>query len=56
LRTDQRVELVARRWTYPQARPGRPPVDRQIRDLALQLAAENPTWATDYYKGDAAGK
>jgi putative transposase len=31
-------ELVARRWTYPHARPGRPPIDKQVRDLAL---AEN---------------
>lgn len=35
-------ELIARRWTYPHARPGRPPVDRQVRDLVLRLAAENP--------------
>src|SRR5256714_15509295 len=23
-------ELLARRWTYPHTRPGRPPVDKQI--------------------------
>jgi len=34
-------ELLARRWTYPHARPGRPPVDKQIRDLVLRSAAEN---------------
>jgi hypothetical protein len=40
-------ELVARRWTYPRARPGRPPVDAQVRDLVLRLAAENPRGGTD---------
>ena len=34
--------LIARHWTYPHARPGRPPICREIRDLVLQLAAENP--------------
>jgi hypothetical protein len=37
-------QLIARHWTYPHRRPGRPPVARQIRDLVLRLAAENPTW------------
>src|SRR6476469_730956 len=25
--------LIARHWTCPHARPGRPPVDREVRDL-----------------------
>jgi hypothetical protein len=37
-------QLISRHWTYPHARPGRPPVAAQARDLVLQLAAENPTW------------
>jgi hypothetical protein len=37
-------ELIARHWTYPHARAGRPPVAQQIRELVLRLASENPTW------------
>src|SRR6266511_4506144 len=29
--------IVARRWTYPR-RPGRPPVDLEVRQLILRLA------------------
>ena len=36
--------LVARRWTYPHRRPGRPPVDPAIRQLILRLARENSHW------------
>jgi putative transposase len=36
-------ELLARRWTYPRASPGRPPVRREIRNLVLRLARENPS-------------
>jgi len=39
----RRHRLVAKRWTY--ARPvGRPPMRREIRDLVLRLARENPRW------------
>jgi hypothetical protein len=38
-------QLIARHWTYPHARRGRPPIDRELRSLVLRLAAENPTWA-----------
>src|SRR6266581_3762050 len=27
--------LVARHWTYPHRHPGRPPIDRKLRDLIL---------------------
>ena len=36
------AQLVARRWTYPRRRPGRPLTALPIRALVLRMARENP--------------
>jgi len=36
--------LVAKRWTYPHGRPGRPAIAKGTTALILRLAKENPTW------------
>ena len=35
-------ELVRRRWTYPPARPGRPPIDARTRELVVAPGAREP--------------
>src|SRR5256885_4323292 len=46
--------LVAKRWTV--ARPvGRPPMRREIRDLVLRLARENPQWGYPRIVGELKG-
>ncbi len=47
--------LVARHWTFPRRRPGRPKVSREVRELVLRLALENPRWGYQRLAGELHG-
>jgi putative transposase len=47
--------LLARRWTYPRRRPGRPSVGSEVRELVLRVARENPRWGYRRIAGELAG-
>ncbi|MBI3843546.1 MAG: transposase [Planctomycetes bacterium] len=37
-------ELIARKWTFNRRRTGRPGVMKEIEDLVVRMARENPRW------------
>jgi hypothetical protein len=47
--------LVARTWTRPHRRPGRPSLDPEVRRLILRMAKENPRWGYMRIKGELQG-
>jgi putative transposase len=47
--------LIVWKWMYARRRPGRPPVDAEIRALVLRLAKENPGWGHRRIHGELVG-
>jgi putative transposase len=46
--------MVANHWTY-RGRTGRPPIRREIRELVLRMARENPQWGYQRIVGELKG-
>jgi hypothetical protein len=45
--------MIAKRWNPSDKRksPGRPPIAKEIEELVLRMAKENPTWGYDRIQG-----
>ena len=48
-------QRIARRWTHPPRRPGRPPAAAAFRKLVVEMAAQNPTWGYRRIHGELVG-
>ena len=48
--------LVARHWTYPRCRPGRPPIGEELVTLIVAMALDNPTWGYQRIRGELLGR
>ena len=44
--------LIYRKWTYPRRRVGRPGVLREIRELIVRMAEDNPSWGYCRIQGE----
>jgi putative transposase len=49
------ADIVKRHWCYPHRRPGRPAVQRTARDLALEMARDNPAGGYRRIHGELTG-
>jgi hypothetical protein len=47
--------LVRKKWTNGKTeKPGRPPINPEVRELILRIARENPRWGCVRIKGELA--
>ncbi len=44
--------LIARKWTHPRRRVGRPGILKEIRELVVRMARENPRWGYSRIQGE----
>ncbi|MEU1625626.1 helix-turn-helix domain-containing protein [Streptomyces sp. NPDC020096] len=49
------ARLIARKWTHPRQRSGRPPKPEALRRLVIRLAREHPGWGYRRIHGELLG-